>query len=355
MNTSPSALRAIVIGATGYVGGELLRLIAGHPDMQLHAAVSTSATEAIGAVYPNLANAFPKGRFVSPQEACVGLNADSRVAIFSAAPHGKSAATVAALLEAVEGCGALARVVDVSADFRYPDAASFEAVYGLPHSTPGLLDRFSCAVPEHAADAEVTHVGHPGCFATALLLASVPLIAADATTGHLFASGVTGSTGSGRSASAGTHHPERHANLYAYKALEHRHVPEVERGILAATGKSVAVSFIPHSGPFARGIYVTVQAQRRRPIAKADIVAAFVDWYAHSPFVRIVDGTPRLKDVVISNDCHIGIAVSDDSVCVTAAIDNLVKGAAGGAMQWMNRLWSLPEDRGLATPAACWI
>ena len=354
MNASP-AIQAIVIGATGYVGGELLRLIAGHPDMQLHAAVSTSSHEAIRTLYPNLAKAFPEQSFVAPDNASKGLDSNSRVALFSAAPHGKSAAIVAALLESIEASGANVRIVDVSADFRYPDAAAFEAVYGIAHSTPQLMGQFSCAVPEHAADMNGMHVGHPGCFATALLLASVPLVAAGFATERLFATGVTGSTGSGRAASAGTHHPERHANLYAYKALEHRHVPEVEGGILAATGSAVGVSFIPHSGPFARGIYVTVQAQLRQATPKADIVSAFVEYYEQSPFVRVVDGTPRLKDVVVSNDCHVGVAVNDQTVCITAAIDNLVKGAAGGAVQWMNRLWSLPEEHGLATPAACWI
>lgn len=348
-------INAIVIGATGYVGGELLRLLAVHPAMSLHAAVSTSrAGVSIDTLYPALAAACGNQTFVASDDACNALERDAKVALFSAAPHGKSAAAVASMLADIEACGATGHAVDVSADFRFPDAAAYEAIYGTPHGAPALLKQFDSGVPEHVVATSKRHIGHPGCFATALLLASMPLVAEDLIEGDLFASGVTGSTGSGRSPGPGTHHPERHSNLYAYKPLVHRHFAEVERLIEAKSGRRATLNFVPHSGPFARGIYVTVQARVRRPLSASDALEACANFYAGSRFVSVSAATPRLKDVVLSNACRLGVTASGDVVCVTAAIDNLVKGAAGGAMQWMNRLWDLPEASGLDAPAPCW-
>ena len=217
-----------------------------------------------------------------------------------------------------------------------------------------MLGEFMCALPEHAADTEVSHIGHPGCFATASLLAVVPLMQSGLTDENLFISGITGSTGSGKSPQPGTHHPERNSNLYAYKPLAHRHAPEVAALAEAASGRKTAVHFVPHSGPFARGIHVTVHAKAKAPVSEDELRKVYTDAYDGSPFVNVVDGTPRIKNVVASNYCHIGVASDGDAVVVMAAIDNLVKGAAGGAMQWMNRLWALPETAGLDMPAPGW-
>ena len=174
------------------------------------------------------------------------------------------------------------------------------------------------------------------------------------TDAEVFISGVTGSTGSGKSPQAGTHHPERNSNMYAYKPLAHRHAPEVAGLATAASGRDTKVHFVPHSGPFARGIHVTVQAKTKTPVEHTTLLQIYEQAYADAPFVQVVDGTPRLKNVVASNQCHIGVATDGDTVVVFAAIDNLMKGAAGGAMQWMNRLWELPETAGLTTPAPGW-
>ena len=245
-------------------------------------------------------------------------------------------------------------VVDSSADFRFARQHDWEAVYKAKHGAPQLLDRFICALPEHADDIHVAHVGHPGCFATASTLATVPLIVSGLTEAEVFISGVTGSTGSGKSPSAGTHHPVRNSNFYAYKPLAHRHAPEVAALAETASGRKTNVHFVPHSGPFARGIHVTLQAKAKKPVTEEQVRKVYEDAYAHAPFVQIVGGTPRLKDVVASNQCHISVATDGDTVVVMAAIDNLVKGAAGGAMQWMNRLWDLPQTSGLNAPAPGW-
>ena len=352
--TAPIA--AVVVGATGYVGGELLRLIADHPVFELQAAVSSSrAGEPVAALYPGLAGVWSDRRFQSLDEALAGCPTDARLALFSAAPHGASAGLVDALLGAAGSASLQAHAVDASADFRFDSAAQFAEVYDTAHPAPDLLEQFTCAVPEHLQTWSTPHVGHPGCFATAMALAVVPLFDAELAEPDVFVTAVTGSTGSGRSPGAGTHHPERHANLYAYKALGHRHVPEVAGLVRAATGKSVELHFVPHSGPFARGIYLTAQATLSPGASLADVRAAFESRYADARFVRLRDAMPRLKDVVLSNRCDIGIAGRGRQVVITATLDNLVKGAAGGAIQWMNRLFDLPEHSGLSARSPAWI
>lgn len=348
-------ISAVVLGATGYVGGELLRLLSAHPDFELAAAVSDSRRgEPIAATYPNLAAAFGDRTFAGHDDWPASIEAGGRLALFSAAPHGASAALIAAALESAAARDLEVHVVDSSADFRYATAPEYEAVYGSAHGAPELLPAFRCAVPEHLAAVAAPHIGHPGCFATAVLLATVPLIASGLCEPEVFVSATTGSTGSGRSPQAGTHHPERHGNLYAYKPLAHRHAPEIAALAEAASGRAARVHFVPHSGPFARGIHATIHARAARSISAAELRDVFTAAYADAVFVDLVAGTPRLKSVVASNRCQLGVASDGDSVAVMSAIDNLVKGAAGGAVQWMNRLWGLPETAGLMAASPGW-
>lgn len=349
------SIQAVVLGATGYVGGELLRLIATHPEIQLAAAVSESCSgDRIADSFPHLSGVWGEETFVSHRDWIDVVEAGSNLALFSAAPHGASAAIISNALEAAAAKNINVHVVDSSADFRYASAKEFESVYGIEHGAPALLPEFQCAVPEHLNNATLPHIGHPGCFATAVLLASVPLLTATITKEELFVTGVTGSTGSGKSPQTGTHHPERHSNYYAYKALQHRHTPEIINLANAASGCSAKINFVPHSGPYARGIHVTVQAKASRDVSREELLGIFNAAYADSPFVEILDGMPKLKNVVASNRCQIGVASSGDTVVVMSAIDNLVKGAAGGAVQWMNRLWALPQTAGLLAPAPAW-
>lgn len=346
---------AVIIGASGYVGAELMRLIAGHPQLALVAAVSDScAGREIGNVFGHLSQALAGHVFKAHDQWLEQLEHGSKLALFSAAPHGASAAVIAGALEAAERRDITVHVVDSSADFRYVKQEDYEKVYATTHGAPQLLSRFSCAVPEHADDITSPHVGHPGCFATASLLASVPLISCGLTDAEVFVSAITGSTGSGKLPQAGTHHPERNSNLYAYKPLQHRHAPEISGLTELASGRRTRVNFVPHSGPFARGIHVTLQAKAKTSVTEADLFDVFNEAYKDAPFVELVNGTPRVKNVVASNMCHIGLATDGETVVVMSAIDNLVKGAAGGAVQWMNRLWALPETAGLAAAAPGW-
>ena len=142
--------------------------------------------------------------------------------------------------------------------------------------------------------------------------------------------------------------------MYAYKPLAHRHSPEIAGLATVASGRNTTVHFVPHSGPFSRGIHITLQAKAKAPVSDEQLRDVYAKAYANSPFVEVVSGTPKIKSVVASNMCHLGVATDGESVVVMSAIDNLVKGAAGGAMQWMNRLWDLPETTGLTAAAPGW-
>ena len=346
---------AVVLGGTGYVAGELLRLLHGHPQFALAAVMSDSAPgESVAAAFPHLASAYPDTRFSSQEEVRRILCEQPATAVFSAAPHGVSAGLIDALLSAAAAAGTAPRVVDISADFRYDSAAAYAQVYHHAHGAPQRLKEFTCAVPEQLAELATPHVGHPGCFATAILLASVPLLKSGLVTPALFVSGVTGSTGSGRKPVPGTHHPLRHADLYSYGGLRHRHTPEVTACARAAAGVEARFAFVPHSGPFARGIHVTVQAALAAPADGERVLDELRRYYAGAPFVRVSSEAPRVKDVVTSNYAHLSAVVADGTVAVMCALDNLAKGAAGGAIQWMNRLFGLPETAGLTAPAPGW-
>jgi N-acetyl-gamma-glutamyl-phosphate reductase len=353
--TSAERIPTLVLGGTGYVAGEVLRLLHAHPRFELAGILSESqAGASVGSAFPQLGAAYPEERFRSEGEILELAARLPRTAVFSAAPHGVSAALIDSLLTRAEAAGARPRVVDISADYRYPSAEAYTAVYAHAHGAPARLAEFTCALPEHLASAPTRHIGHPGCFATAVLLASVPLLALGLTAPLLFVAGVTGSTGSGRKPVDGTHHPLRHGDLYAYGALTHRHVPEITACAKAATGIEAEFAFVPHSGPFARGIHVTVQGELRTRADSPAIREALRRYYAHAPFVRVQDSAPRVKDVVASNYAHLSANSSGRTVAVMCVIDNLEKGAAGGAMQWMNRLFELPETTGLTAPAPGW-
>jgi N-acetyl-gamma-glutamyl-phosphate reductase common form len=346
---------ALVLGGTGYVAGELLRLIAGHPRLELAGVLSDSSPgEAVARAFPHLASTFSEDRFKSQSEIMRLVAQSPQAAVFSAAPHGVSAALIDELLSAAARAGTRPRLVDISADFRYPSPEAYEAVYKHAHGAPQRTSEFTCAVPEHLEKLHTPHVAHPGCFATAVLLASVPLLAQAVVVPTLFVSGITGSTGSGRKPVDGTHHPLRHADLYSYNALSHRHAPEIRACALAASGVEAEFAFVPHSGPFSRGIHVTVQATLKTPRDTAGVLDALRDYYSNAHFVRVRSEAPRIKDVVATNYAHLSAVSNGRTVAVMCAIDNLNKGAAGGAMQWMNRMLGLPESEGLTAPAAGW-
>ena len=353
---SETSIPVVVLGGSGFVAGEFLRLIAQHPRLHLGAAVSTSAAgEPIGTAFAHLSPSYPEQRFVSIETAIEHLPELPRWVVVSAAPHCASAALIDRLLTSAESAGVEVSAVDASADFRFRSAAEYEAVYGTAHGAPQRLESFRCAVPEHLSAIDTPHMAQPGCFASAMLLSIVPLVAAGLTEPDFCVSAVTGSTGAGGTPRETTHHPVRQSNLFAYKPLTHRHAPEVRTLCEAATGRSIGLHFVPHSGPFARGIHATVFAPRASRASAEEIRAAVADYYRDSRFVHVMDAPPRLKDIVGTNYANLSVTADDGTVTVCCVIDNLVKGAAGGAMQWVNRLLGWPDSEGLETVSPGWI
>lgn len=343
----------LVLGGSGYVSAELIRLLAGHPSFRLDCVVSSShAGERIETVFPHFAGALGDLAFSGMEEAKQWIDSKRRVALFSALPHGE-AASLSELLAA--SSAAEVSIVDMSADFRLSDPEAFSTVYGMPHGAPGLYSEFTCALPDLPGETPEGHVSHPGCFTTCVALGAAPFLKLGLLAEpKLAVSAVTGSTGAGRQPRTGTHHPERQSALWAYDPLRHRHTHEMRR-LLAHDGVAPDIAFVPHSGPFSRGIHATIFADLSASQSPEELVGAYTDFYSGTPFVETSLRLPSVKEVVGSNRCHIGIAVEGTKAVVTCVIDNLVKGAAGGAVQWMNRLFALEPSQGLTTPMPGWI
>ena len=348
-----SRVPVVVLGGSGYVAGEVLRLLAGHPYLRPAAVVSESqAGEAVEASFPHLSGCFPGMTFTKREElgAVLAEVEGGRVAVFCAAPHGAAAALLDGVLSEVEDAGLLPKAVDLSADFRFADPDDYQRVYGHPHGAPERLASFVCGLPEHVHGAPAAHVGHPGCFTTSVLLAVVPLLQLGLIEPRVSAVAVTGSTGAGRTPGATTHHPARRSNLFAYSPLRHRHEPEMRQLAAAASGVEPEIHFVPQAGPYARGIYATIQARLVRRLSADEVRSDLAGFYARALFVDVLGEPPRLQDVVGTNRCRLGVAADGDHLAVFSAIDNLVKGAAGGGVQWMNRLLGFPEAAGLMVP-----
>jgi len=349
-------INTVILGASGYVGGELLRLVKTHPNFDIVAAISdTYAGEEINNVFPHLTASYHNEVFRSYKNWNKDIDIDDTIAIFNAAPHGISADLLAKTIDELSLDNINARVVDASADFRFSDPGKFFQTYGIEHPQPELLKQFICGVPEHIDNSNSYFVAHPGCFASAILLALVPIILEGITDDEFYISGITGSTGSGKSLKKTTHHPERHSNFFAYKPLSHQHAPEVESLLERFSTRKPKINFIPHSGPFSRGIYATVQAKLNINLSTKEISSIYKNYYSDSEFVIYTENPPQLKNVITSNYCHISSTVNDGQIVVNCAIDNLIKGSAGGSIQWMNRLWNLPETTGLMSIASPWV
>ncbi len=334
-------MKVTVVGAGGYGGGELLRLLGQHPDVTDLAAVSRSqAGRPIAETHPALA-ALDLGAFsdAAPRAAAAG-----RDVVFLALEHGESSRQAAEIFAAGPGL-----VVDLAADFRVKDAALYERHYGR-HEAPAFRGRFVYGLADICGEAlrGTTAIASPGCFATAAALALYPLArhSPDAAPA-LFA--ITGSSGAGVSPKPTTHHPARAHNVFAYGVLGHRHDAEIVeqwRGWSGHGMNHAEPRLIVHAGPFVRGIYLTLHT---RLGAAGEPREWYESAYAGRPFVRLTAGPPELTHVVGTNDALLHPAVSADGteLQVSVAIDNLVKGAAGQAVQSMNLALGLDETAGL--------
>lgn len=337
-------MNVAVIGAAGYAGGELLRLLYQHPEVSEVVAASRSRGGApVAEAHPALAT-VADARFSS---AAPGEISRGRDVVFLCLEHGESSRIAGEVFAARPRL-----VVDLAADFRVRSRALYQRYYG-EHTAPDLLPRFCYGLADVVGEGlrGAGAIAAPGCFATAAQLALYPLARARAEVSpSLFA--VTGSSGAGVQPKATTHHPMRAHNLFAYSVLGHRHEAEVLQSWREWLGRPDAtVRLMPHSGPFVRGIYLTLHARFPKPGAIDRTVAT--DWYreayAGRPFVRLLDAPPELTHAVGTNYALINAASSDDGaeLQVTVAIDNLVKGAGGQAIQAMNLALGIDEQAGL--------
>lgn len=343
----------VILGASGYGGGELLRLLSAHPAVRSVAGTSRRfAGKPFGAAHPNLRGVVD-GVFVESEDWTALAGAEQPV-VFAALPHGELAKRLAGLEHAWGDAGIRERVtlVDLSGDFRLSDPALFAQAYGQPHPHPERLGSFVYGLPEWNREAlpGAKRIASAGCFATALQLALLPLRNLDL--GFLAASAATGSSGSGTAASDTTHHPTRAQDFRAYKALAHQHQAEVE-GMMAACGIRGRLAFVPHSAPMVRGIFATLQFPLPAGLDGAALKERARLACESSPFLRCVEGSPRVGAVTGSNFCDLAAAASHGSGCILAALDNLVKGMAGQGIQCMNLALGLDERAGLLQPG-CW-
>jgi N-acetyl-gamma-glutamyl-phosphate reductase len=335
-----------IIGASGFTGAELLRLCAQHNELDVHVATGDSqAGTPVAEQYPSLAAAYGGLRFEKfDADRCDGLDL-----VFLGLPHGASQAVVPELI------GRVGAIVDLAADFRLRDPSLYPTWYGDEHARPDLLDSFAYGLPELFRDdiAGATRVAAPGCYVTTAVLALAPLLRAGLVepTG-IVVDAASGVSGAGRPPKPTTAFCTVDEDFTAYGLLDHRHTPEIEQGLTAVAGAPAQVLFTPHLAPMNRGILATCYARPAAPgVTTADVLAAVREAWAGEPFVVVTESPPSTKATLGANTVHV-TAVADTRtgwVVALAALDNLVKGASGQAVQCANLMLGLPEGAGLPT------
>jgi N-acetyl-gamma-glutamyl-phosphate reductase len=337
-------VKVAVFGASGYTGLELMRILARHPGVDLAALTSREYQgRKVSEVFPALARIVDQA-FVAPDPQAIAAAAQ---VVFLCVPHQTAMEVVPPLLAAG------ARVVDLSADFRFREQATYEAWY-QPHSAPELLKKAVYGLPElHRAKIRTAKlVGNPGCYPTCVILGLAPLVKGRLVLpDSLIADCKSGVSGAGRGASLTTSYCEVTDSFKAYKVAEHRHTPEMEQELSLLSGKEVKVTFTPHLAPMSRGILGTLYARLVTPFTDEDIRKVYRAFYRGQPFVRLqMAGTfPSTQQVRGSNYCDIGFKVDQERgrIIVVSAIDNITRGASGQAVANFNIMMGLPETTGL--------
>lgn len=333
-----------IVGATGYAGAELVRILSGHPEVELSILTSRQyAGTPFDRIYPALKGCVT----MDCREMDMARICERAQVVFMALPHRIPMAHVPELMEKGR------RVVDLSADFRFSDPAIYEAHY-QPHTAKELIDRAVYGLSEVYTDAirGARLIGNPGCYPTSILLPLVPLIKNGLIeTDDLVADAKSGVSGAGRSPSLATHFCEVHESFKAYKVAEHRHNPEIDEILALEADRPVHITFVPHLVPMSRGMLTTIYARPLPDVRLTDVQDCLAAFYDRRPFVRILtEGrVPETRHVRGTNFCDIGIRMDDVGrrLILISAIDNLVKGAAGQAVQNMNLMFGLNEDAGL--------
>ena len=324
--------RAIVLGASGYIGGEVVRLLLGHPRIELAAiGAHDSAGLALTEVQPNLWG-LSDLVFRKNDELLDGADV-----FFLSLPHGEAQKTVPRLPKS-------AKIVDLSGDFRLSDRAAWETHYKLPHAAWELQRDFAYGIPEinrsHIREARC--VAAAGCFATAAILSCWPLTREGLAVGTIVIDGKTGSSGSGSKPGEKTHHPFRAGAFFAYEMFHHRHAPEIRQALGGAE-----VLFQPHSAPMVRGVFTTAYVPLGGDVTEEEVLELYRRAYAGSPFIRIAKGTSNVAHVRGSNYADLGVNARGRTAIVFAAIDNLLKGGASQGVQCANLMLGFEEGEGL--------
>lgn len=343
-------LKVAIVGASGYTGVELIRLLSSHPEVEIAAVTSEqSAGKSIAMVFPSLSGVFEKSLEQISIEG-IAQNADL---IFTALPHQKAMDYVPKFLDLGK------KVIDLSADFRIKDATTYGAWYE-EHKAPELLKEAVYGLPElHREEIKNARlVANPGCYPTSAILALAPLLKKgfiDPAT--IVIDSKSGVSGAGRTATQDTHFPEANEGFKAYKVAEHRHTPEIEQELSLLAGSQITVSFTPHLLPVNRGILSTIYASlssRQSAVGSLDengVVDLYREFYKNERFVRVYPkgAFPNINNVRGSNFCDMGIKLDKrtNRVVIVSAIDNLTKGASGQAVQNMNIMYGFPEDTAL--------
>ena len=330
-----------IVGGTGYTGVELLRILSQHPEVQIQAITSRQeAGMAVADLFPSLRGRVAL-KFCDPAEAAL----EECTVVFFATPNGIAMQQARSLLDAG------VRVIDLAADFRIRDVAVWEKWYGMPHACPELVAEAVYGLPEINRDQikKARLVANPGCYPTAVQLGFLPLIEAGIVdTDHLVADTKSGVSGAGRKAEVHTLFAEASDNFKAYGVPGHRHLPEIRQGLSNIAAKPVGLTFVPHLTPMIRGIHATLYA---RLTTDTDLQVLFEQRYASEPFVDVLPAGshPETRSVRGSNLCRIAVhrPQGGDTAVVLAVTDNLVKGAAGQAVQNMNLMFGLPETLGI--------
>lgn len=334
-----------IIGASGYGGAELLRLLGAHPRFKPACLIAASqAGRRVADLYPHLAR-WGDLRFERMEEARAGLERCGLV--FCALPHGEAMAVLPELKNGV--------IIDLGGDFRLQDGAAYKEWYGIEHTCPALLAEWTYGLPELFADQIKTaaRISNPGCYATAAILAAAPLCKAALVEGALVIDALSGTSGAGRAPKPEMHFAHVYDDMRAYKAARHQHTPEIEMALALVSGRDVRVSFTPHLVPAVRGIHVTCSAALTRDASEQELLGVYQDFYAGKAFVTVSAEQHGTKEVRGANHVFVtpGLDRRNRRAIITCELDNLVKGAAGQAIQNANIKFGYDETLGLEAQA----
>jgi len=334
-----SKIKIGIVNVTGYTGMELARLLACHPQVEITSVTGRSTAGS------KLLEVLP---FLTGPDLTIEEKLDNVDIAFAALPHKESALQVEALLQ--RGI----KVIDISADYRLKDASLYPLWYGYRHPFPSLLNEAVYGLPElyRSEIKKARLVANPGCYPTGAILALAPALKAGIIGQDIVVNSLSGISGAGRTLNLSNHYAEANEDTSAYALEKHRHMPEIKQG-LNALSSGVAVTFVPHMVPMTRGILTTAYASLNEGIDAAKLMDIYQDFYNTEPFVKVTNRPPHSKHVAGSNYCRVHPAINEGAgkLVVISVIDNLVKGAAGQAIQNMNLMLGLEETMGLENPA----